>query len=95
MSQDHKRVNKIIEAIESQKEFELFTPQVTPKTAEELQALGEVSYANGYTNEDQQSRLKFLEEKGITLDFVSGKKTFSTNEALKGVNESPIPCRYI
>ncbi len=84
MSQDHKRVDKIIESIETQKEFELYTPQVTPKTPGEIQDLGDVAYANGYTKDDQQARLKFLKEKGVELGYTSGEKTFTDNESLKG-----------
>ncbi len=56
MSQDHKRVGKIIDAIETQKKFEDFTTQVTPRTPEELEAMGPSTYSNEGTNEGQSKR---------------------------------------
>jgi len=84
MSQHHKRVEKIISAIEEDKDFEAFSKQVLPRTPDQLAALESGSFSNIGSDEGVQDRIRFLSEKGINTERIQGKLPMENIDNLKG-----------
>lgn len=84
MSQDQKAVNKIITDFEKVKAIEAYARQIAPLTAEEVAKLDHTGFSGDATEKGQADRLKFLEEKNISVNNLTGAKQFNTPELLKG-----------
>ena len=84
MSHDNKTVNKIINEIEKVKAIEAYARQIAPLSEEEVAKLDHAAFNANASLEGQAERLKFLEDKKISFDYVTGNKKFSEPELLKG-----------
>lgn len=90
MSQDNKKVKKIINEIEKVKILEAYSKQLLPLSEKEVAALDHSGFTNDNTISGQKERVAFLEEKELSIDYVTGKKLFKSPEALKGNIENYI-----
>ena len=88
MSQDLKKINKILKYFESISSFENFALQVSPLKKEEIDKLDHIPYKNYYTQEGVDNRLEYLEKKGVYLEYITGKKQFNEPESLRGNTEN-------
>tara|TARA_B100000508_G_C11465466_1_gene281739 strand:+ start:5223 stop:6575 length:1353 start_codon:yes stop_codon:yes gene_type:complete len=84
MSHDHKRVQKIIDRIESQISPEEFVEQIAPRSAEEVKELEDYAYPMGYSKENQNQRIDFLNQNNIRINHLSNPTEIDQVESLKG-----------
>ena len=90
MSQDHKKIKKIISEIEKVKTIESYAKQLLPLSEEEVAALDHSGFTNDNTINGQKERIALLEEKELSIDYITAKKHFNSPETLKGNIENYI-----
>jgi hydroxymethylglutaryl-CoA reductase (NADPH) len=90
MSQHQDIVNRVISDFEKIKSIEDYGVQIAPRTEEQLSKLDQSNYDRTATSQGLEKRVEFLEEKEITLDYITGKKRDCIPEKLSGNIENVI-----
>jgi hydroxymethylglutaryl-CoA reductase (NADPH) len=84
MSTSTERAKKLIAQFSKIKPFEQILEEIKQKNPEDLESKS-VPGPISWTENSRQKRISFLEsEKNISLDWISGKKTFTDTESLRG-----------
>ncbi|MEM8525733.1 MAG: hydroxymethylglutaryl-CoA reductase [Bacteroidota bacterium] len=84
MAKEHRSVQNILNQIEEQQSVEQFAKQLFPLSEKEVEGLENSTYPTRSTHSGQQARLAYLEEKGMTLNHIAGRKSTPNAEALAG-----------
>ena len=84
MAKSVKHISNIISEIEKSNTIEAIAKKIAPLNKEELDKLDQSRYSTKPGKEGQDERLAYLKDNNKTMDYVSGKETFTDVEGLKG-----------